>query len=942
MPFGAGACPPPINHEVRDLAGPFRDSATVLFDGGRLSGNNAHVFRGNSSTEGALGTFDGTQWLFDFPFNSADSAETALFFALNFAHDFFYELGFDEAAGNFQVDNFGRGGLGGDPIRGLARASGRNNASFQLAPDGTSPIIRMFLWDGRGSCWAEDVDDDGVADIDGDFDTDILLHEFHHGVSTRLNTTFTGNEAGAIGEGGSDFFAYSINGDTLLAEYAYPGGLRRINEKTYNDWTCQLGFFCEVHDNGEIFANVLWDVRERFRLDLVRGSDAAAINEVHQLYVDALALSPPAPTMLDLRDAMLQADALRNPGTPVSANFCALWEPFATRGMGVNATDTKDNGLNQVHANFSVPPGCQAPPSPPLVTLAVTDATATEAGPTAGVFTISREAASAVALTVNFMVAGTATRDSDYVGLPTSATIPAGALSVDVEAMPIDDSLMEQNETVTMTLLSGAGYVLNGLATGAVTIVSDDVAPDFTLTALTAPALGGAGLTLNVSDTTRNQGTGPGAPSTTVFYLSANTAIEATDPVVGSRQVPALAAGASDTGSTVLTIPDDTSAGQYWLIAKADGPGAVAETAEINNTRYALVKIGPDLTFTAMTAPATAGPGATIVVNETTKNQGAGAADASSSTRFYLSTNFSFEPGDTELDARSVPPLAPGASSSAATYVTIPTTAPSGTLYLIAVADDARTVAEQTETNNTRFLAIRIGPDLFVSGLTAPTRAGSGSSVAVTDTTKNTGGGASGPSTTAFYLSANLTLDAGDTRMSTTRAVGPLDAGAQSVGTTNVTLPAVAPGTWYLMANADDTNDVIETVETNNLRYTTIYIGPDLTMAAVNAPNTAIAGTSITISDTTKNVGPDVAAPSTTRFYLSLNGAVDAGDILLDGTRSVPALGFNAISTGTTLVNIPSGLSGRYFLLAVADDLAAVAEASETNNLLLRFITINP
>ena len=167
-----------------------------------------------------------------------------------------------------------------------------------------------------------------------------------------------------------------------------------------------------------IWANVLWDVRERFRLDFVRGSQEAAVNEVHQLYVDALALSPPAPTMLDLRDAMLQADALRNPGTPVSANFCALWEPFATRGMGLNARDTKDYGFNQVVANFSVPDGCQAPPGPPLVTLAVTDATATEAGPTTGAFTITREAATDAALTVNFMVAGTGSRNLDYVELP--------------------------------------------------------------------------------------------------------------------------------------------------------------------------------------------------------------------------------------------------------------------------------------------------------------------------------------------------------------------------------------------------------------------------------------------------------------------------------------------------------------------------------------------
>ena len=247
----------------------------------------------------------------------------------------------------------------------------------------------MFLWDGS-NCWSEDVDGDGLLDIDGDFDTDIILHEFHHGVSHRLNTSFNGAEAGAIGEGGSDFFAYSINGDTNLAEYSRPGGLRTVNGKAYNDWTCLLGFFCEEHDNGEIWANVLWDLRERFRHDLVRGSEAAAINEVHQIYVDGLKLSPPSPTMLDLRDAMMEADAIRNPGTPEGPNFCALWETFAGRGMGLNASDTAANGFNQVIANFSVPPGCNAPPSPPAVTLAVTSATATEAGPTNGIFTITR------------------------------------------------------------------------------------------------------------------------------------------------------------------------------------------------------------------------------------------------------------------------------------------------------------------------------------------------------------------------------------------------------------------------------------------------------------------------------------------------------------------------------------------------------------------------
>jgi subtilase family serine protease len=941
MPMGAAACPPPANHELRDLTAPFRDPSTVLSDGGRLSGNNAHVFRGDTVTEGALGTFDGTRWSFDFPFNSAASAETALFFTLNFAHDFFYDLGFDEAAGNFQANNFGRGGAGGDPIAAIARAGGRNNASFQKAPEGSSPIIRMFLWDGSG-CWSEDVDGDGVEDLDGDFDTDILLHEFHHGVSHRLNTSFNGNEAGAIGEGGSDFFAYSINGDTTLAEYARPGGLRSVNGKTYNDWTCAQGYFCEVHDNGEIWVNVLWDIRERFRSELVRGSEGAAINEAHQLYIDGLKLSPPLPTMLDLRDAMLQADALRNPGSPQSANFCALWESFAARAMGVNATDTADNGFNRVGANFDVPAGCNAVPGLPPVVLSVSDATATEAGTTSGVFTISRQEASDTAAVINFTLTGTAARGADYDNLPVTATIPAGALSVDVPIVPIDDTALEPNETVILTLRSGPGYIVGMPSVGTITIISDDVAPDFTVTALTVPAIGGAGLTLTVSDTTKNQGTGASGGSTTSFYLSVDTAAGAGDSIIGTRSVPGLAIGASDTATTTLTVPDTTGAGSFWVIAKADAPGVISESGETNNTRIALVRIGPDLTVSALTASAIAGPGNSIVVNETTKNVGGGAADASSSTRFYLSANFTLDAGDFVLEAHGVGPLAPGASTAATTTITIPANVPTGTFYLIAMSDEGNAVAEPLETNNTRFVMLRVGPDLLVSAITAPTRAAAGATISVTDTTKNTGGGGSGPSTTAFYLSANLTLDAGDPRLTGTRAVGSLVADASSVGTTTVALPLVPPGTWYLMANADDPNAVVETQETNNVRFAGIYIGPDLAVSAVNAPVSVGAGTTMTVTDTVRNYGADVAAPSTTRYYLSLNGALDAADIRLDAERAVPALGANAVSTGSVSVTVPAGISGSYYLLAVADGLGVVPEAIEVNNVGLRFITINP
>ncbi len=512
---------------------------------------------------------------------------------------------------------------------------------------------------------------------------------------------------------------------------------------------------------------------------------------------------------------------------------------------------------------------------------------------------------------------------------------------MDVPVVPIDDATLEGNETVVLTLRTGPGYVLAPPTVGTVTIVSDDVAPDLTVTVLTGPGLAGAGLTLDVTDTTRNQGTGPSGESTTSFYLSPNTFLDANDPLVGTRPVPGLLPGTNDTITSTLTVPAGTATGTYWIIGKADGPGTVGESNETNNTRMLLVRVGPDLAVTALTAPAVAGPGASVSVNDTTKNQGGGNA-AASSTRFYLSANFTLDAGDAALESHGVGALTVGASTTTTTTLTIPTTVASGTFYLFAVADDGNALAESTENNNTRFVTIRIGADLFVSALTAPTRVGSGSTISVTDTIRNSGGGGSGPSTTAFYLSANLTFDAGDARLSGTRSVGPLDAGASSMGTTGVTLPAVTPGTWYLIAAADDTGEVSETQETNNVRLTTIYVGPDLLAAGVNAPFTVTAGSTVTVTDSVRNIGADVAAASTTRFYLSLNGTLDAADILLDGERAVAAIAVNGISTGPTTLMIPAGLSGRYTLLAIADALGAVAESSEINNASLRSITINP
>ena len=151
-PTGVAECPPVVNHELRDLASPFRDPATVLGATGTLSGNNTHVFprtcRRYGGRAGGILTSSG-RMDFRFPVRVLRRRRNVDVLRANFVHDFFYDLGFDEAAGNFQADNFGRGGP--EAIR-ADLESRRPKQRHVHAPDGSSPTISMFLWDGAG-CW---------------------------------------------------------------------------------------------------------------------------------------------------------------------------------------------------------------------------------------------------------------------------------------------------------------------------------------------------------------------------------------------------------------------------------------------------------------------------------------------------------------------------------------------------------------------------------------------------------------------------------------------------------------------------------------------------------------------------------------------------------------------------------------------------------------------
>lgn len=109
-------------------------------------------FRANTS---AALTFDRTYDLTQSPASTQQqqmAAITQLFYDVNFLHDWYYDAGFNEAAGNAQTNNYGRGGLGNDNIRAEAQDyGGRNNANMAVPSDGGRPRMQMYVWDGAST-----------------------------------------------------------------------------------------------------------------------------------------------------------------------------------------------------------------------------------------------------------------------------------------------------------------------------------------------------------------------------------------------------------------------------------------------------------------------------------------------------------------------------------------------------------------------------------------------------------------------------------------------------------------------------------------------------------------------------------------------------------------------------------------------------------------------
>ena len=371
---------------------------------------------------------------------------------------------------------------------------------------------------------------------------------------------------------------------------------------------------------------------------------------------------------------------------------------------------------------------------------------------------------------------------------------------------------------------------------------------------------------------------------------------------------------------------------------------------------------GPDLVESAVSdPPATVSIGSTFTVSDTVENLGTVDAGAST-TRYFLSPDGTTIVGAAPLGSRSVGTvMANNGTSSGSATATIPENTPSGAYYVLACADHAGTVDEINEFNNclasTNTMNVS-SADLTETNVSmSPTMVSTGQTLDITETANNLGPAAAGGSTTRFFFSTDAARGPDDLFVRACvngdptpgRLVQAMASGASSTGTTTVplcvrdntgSLHAVAPGTYYVIACADETGTVAEGNESNNCgvssgTFTVADGGADLMVTAIsNPPATANLNSSFSVTDTVQNTSASATAgASTTRYFLSLDQLKSGGDPGLTGGRTVPSLAPLATDSGSTTVTVGSGTAaGTYYLLACADGDGAVAEGDENNN----------
>ena len=452
-----------------------------------------------------------------------------------------------------------------------------------------------------------------------------------------------------------------------------------------------------------------------------------------------------------------------------------------------------------------------------------------------------------------------------------------------------------------------------------------------------SPSAGGKS-TLSV--TVRNVGSRAAAATTLRYYRSNDPTITASDTEVGTDAIVELSPSRSTSESLEVTAP--VTPGTYYYGACVE---AVPDEQDTSNNCSAAVPIAvqdtagaqqghPDLMVSSPSVSHGSPPaGAQFTVSASVMN-GGGGPSATTTLRYYRSSDGTITPSDTEVGTAEVAELSASGSTTESVQVTAPAT--SGTYYYGACVDS---VTDETDTTNNCSTSVRITllePDLVVGSPSVSNGApAAGAQFALSATVRNDGTGSAAATTLRYYRSSEATISTADTEVGRGPVVGLAGSGSSSQSV-DLFAPAT-PGIYYYGAcvdamtdESDTTNNCSTSVQVTVQQTVTEPQGdPDLTVTSAAVSDSGpTAGAMFTLSATAKNGGDGDAETTTLRYYRSTDATITTADTQVgtDAVVQLAALGTSSESVSLTAPSTP----GTYYYGACVD--AVTDESNTTNN----------
>jgi subtilisin-like proprotein convertase family protein len=548
-------------------------------------------------------------------------------------------------------------------------------------------------------------------------------------------------------------------------------------------------------------------------------------------------------------------------------------------------------------------------------------------------------------------------------------------------------------------------------AISSIALTQAQTGTNLTVPQLSVPTSGVTPGSLQVSSEIFNQGFDPAGAFRLGYFLSTDDQITLADTLLAEVSLNGLAGASSVADSRSLTLPAGLLEGSYYLGAMVDTGFQVAETKEgdnvtvaSNSTALTRATSGVDLIAQVLTAPAGASLGAAFSVALESRN-GGNQDSPNFDVSIFLSTNASTTGGNPvdfagflmgllattsessqplETNDRSftfnedpnafnalfglaggegvllgtvtLSPLTSGQTRVDNISVTVPSSQPAGSYFLIASVDPQDQVGEGNENNNvvTSSSLTQVGaaqlPDLIPTTLVGPTLVARGQDISLTRTVTNAGGLGTGASfSESYYLITGDSIQVGDTLLGTF-SQSALNSGAGDVRTRTLSIPLTAPLTSSarFALRVDSGNVIAEILETNN-DLVSASGSPVVVTAASNLPDLVptrivfqgqgpgaalVAGTVVRFETRVENQGVVPAALGTrSRILLSsdLSAAVPPDRVLAEFDTAPISPG--GVQNLVVPVTLPVDLVGGDYFLGLEVDLGAqLTELSEANN----------